>query len=282
MGRPHRRFTHRNRYRADDLEAITTHLERFQNWLKSLDIEYLFFVVPNKHTIYPEHLPDHLERVHPQSALDQLLLSLRRRGKVLTTDLRPLLLDGKEDNLVYFPTDMHWTHAGAHLAQAHLFGILEQPFPQRWQPRQYPLVVANNGRPMDSNKRMLGIATPPRPKLLPRFPSTSLQWANPQSPQQRHHHTWFNPRGDGEALVFRNSFFFELKPYFIQQFARMTFINSRANTDELLESLEKDGLPIWSSNNGEREPCRGFLSSIGIGWRPSPRNVEGRRGVGRH
>lgn len=72
---------------------------------------YLFFVAPDKGTIYPEHLPDSLDLRTP-TALDQLSAELEATS-IATVDLRPPLRAAKELGKVYWRSGSHWTDLGA-------------------------------------------------------------------------------------------------------------------------------------------------------------------------
>jgi hypothetical protein len=112
-------------------------LERRQAWLQQRGCRYLFFVAPNEHTIYPEHLPATLTRVRDTSRLDQLLAYLRAHTTVTVVDLRPALLAAKAQERVYQKTDTHWNERGAFIAYQELFKPIHVWFPRvRALPRQ--------------------------------------------------------------------------------------------------------------------------------------------------
>jgi hypothetical protein len=64
-------------------------LRRRSDQLERRGIRCLFVVAPDKHSIYPEYLPETVS-VHSPTELDQLLPSLDEAG-VLHVDLRPAL-----------------------------------------------------------------------------------------------------------------------------------------------------------------------------------------------
>jgi hypothetical protein len=94
----------------DAREALSLRVRR----LAELKAPYLFFVVPDKHTLYPEKMPSFMVRRDPPSQLDQIVKMAKFAGLPLL-DLRPALLHGKPDGLVYFKDDTHWTDWGAYL-----------------------------------------------------------------------------------------------------------------------------------------------------------------------
>ncbi len=91
---------------------------------RQLGAAYLFVVAPDKHTIYPEHMPRFLARRERLSQFDQLLAVTNPAG-LPVVDLRPALLRGKANGLVYYKDDTHWTDWGAYLGYRTL--IAAQP-----------------------------------------------------------------------------------------------------------------------------------------------------------
>ena len=71
-------------------------LERRRDWLARRGIAYLFVVTPDKHTIYPEELPDWVVKVHPQTKLDQFIAYMHEHSAVPILDLREVVRNAKE------------------------------------------------------------------------------------------------------------------------------------------------------------------------------------------
>jgi alginate O-acetyltransferase complex protein AlgJ len=89
-------------------------LESRHNWLADRGIHYIFVVCPDKHTIYPEYMPDRINRVQAETRLDQLVRYINQSGsEVEILDLRPALLETKQQHLCYQPQESHWNGLGA-------------------------------------------------------------------------------------------------------------------------------------------------------------------------
>ncbi len=104
-------------------------LESRRDWLAGQGIHYLFVVCPDKHTIYPEHMPDKINRVHSQTRLDQLLRHLREHSDVDILDLRPALLEFKKMHLCYQPQESHWNGVGAFVGYQQIARRLQAWYP---------------------------------------------------------------------------------------------------------------------------------------------------------
>ncbi|MBN2345431.1 MAG: hypothetical protein JXO51_03500 [Candidatus Aminicenantes bacterium] len=100
-----------------------------RDWLAGRNIRYIFLVVPNKSTIYPEYMPGRFRRLHPRSRLDQLLAELEREKDFPVLDVRPELQRAKERYTVYNRTDSHWNELGAYFAYERILGRLAADFP---------------------------------------------------------------------------------------------------------------------------------------------------------
>ncbi len=88
--------------------------ERYR-FLKKRGIHLLLVIVPNKSTIYTEHLPERIKRVTAGTRADQITKYFRNHSDIPVLNLRELLLSKKKERRVYHRTDSHWTFFGAWL-----------------------------------------------------------------------------------------------------------------------------------------------------------------------
>ena len=80
--------------------------------LESKGIIYQVFVVPNKHTVYPEFLPDYFPDRIGKSNLDYVLSSLKKHSSNVI-DARQEFIESKNSSMRYYRTDSHWNRLGA-------------------------------------------------------------------------------------------------------------------------------------------------------------------------
>lgn len=99
-----------------ELTQWQKYLEQKQKWLNEQGIHYFFVVAPNKHSIYPEFLPDYVSRVREESHLDQLIKHLGKYTDIEVIDLREDILSAKKKWVVYRRTGTHWNELGAFIA----------------------------------------------------------------------------------------------------------------------------------------------------------------------
>ncbi|MGA9535349.1 MAG: hypothetical protein WBR24_05530, partial [Desulfobacterales bacterium] len=116
-------------FTQDELETWWSNLEHKRNWLAKHGIRYLFVVAPNKQTIYPEYLPDYLQKDRGQSRLQQLLAYLKMHSDISILDLSAALNEEKKRHRVYYLTDTHWNDRGAYAAYLAIMDRVGQWFP---------------------------------------------------------------------------------------------------------------------------------------------------------
>lgn len=88
-------------------------LQHTRDWLAARGIAYVFVLVPDKHTVYPEHLPPSIHRRPGPSRADELAGYLRAHSTVPVVDLRRPLVAAKTGERLYHRTDSHWNDRGA-------------------------------------------------------------------------------------------------------------------------------------------------------------------------
>jgi len=105
-------------------------LQNRKDWFERQGIRYLFFIAPDKQSIYPEYLPEpYRKRASAHKRMDQLMDYLKRYTDVPIVDLRPILIDAKRRQPVYYRTDTHWNWYGGWTAYQALMDVIEPWFP---------------------------------------------------------------------------------------------------------------------------------------------------------
>lgn len=99
---------------AQLLDVLVATLDSQQRWLAARGIPYLLVLVPAKHSVYSEQLPDWAAPVRARSRTDELAAALAERTQVELLDLRETLLEAKRDERIYHRTDTHWNSIGAY------------------------------------------------------------------------------------------------------------------------------------------------------------------------
>lgn len=84
-------------------------------FLKKKGIDFWFIIVPNKHSVYKQYLPDWCTTTGP-SFTDTLIQKLRLQENIHWIDLRPLMIETAKKFPVYGKYDSHWDDMGAYIA----------------------------------------------------------------------------------------------------------------------------------------------------------------------
>lgn len=116
-------------FSQDDLIQIKNNLLDIQTAFQKQNIKFYFLVAPNKQSIYPEFLPNHMKKVHPDSRLDQIDNFLKNYPQINFINPKSDLLVAKNQNQIYLKYDTHWNQLGAFVAYQKLFKKINQDFP---------------------------------------------------------------------------------------------------------------------------------------------------------
>jgi alginate O-acetyltransferase complex protein AlgJ len=217
-----------------DLKKIRFALEKFQREVDADGGVLLFVILPDKQTIYPEHIPATIPRREGPSPLDQLITYLAENGSPFPIlDLRPALLEAKQDHPLYFATDSHWNPFGAFIAYQKIIESLQPSFPNLSPslisdykvvtgdpvPLDLPRIIGSTSR-AESPFRLVPIHPPRASMVFIEVPTRSI-------PRR----LYFSHTDDNSAptvLVFDDSFFFELRPFVSEHFSQAVYIDHLA------------------------------------------------------
>ncbi len=211
----------------EELRSWKVGLEAKHKWLKQQGTSYLFVVVPDKYSIYPEYIPKHIRQVGKQTRLDQLI-EYMKDSEVSVLDLRPVLLAAKQKGQLFYKTDTHWNDFGAAIAQHEIIRTIQKIYPNltpinyAWQ--DFGLIEYKSG----DIANMLNISYFLKemvPELRKPLPICHKQIVETH-PEDQMKATFFTDcRIDApKALIFRDSFFIALQPYISQYFAKTVYV----------------------------------------------------------
>lgn len=104
----------RQQLSAEQLDSWYRTLKQRHDALAAQGIAYRVVFAPNKHSIYPEFMPDSVKRGRT-TQLDQLLAYVKAKGDLdVLDDLRPALIAHKAEGPLYGVLDVHWNRYGAY------------------------------------------------------------------------------------------------------------------------------------------------------------------------
>jgi len=112
-----------------ELDGWSRMLVQRRDWLRKRGIPFLFTIVPNTQTVYPEHMPDSVRRSDGSTRMEQLLAHLQTTTDLDVLDLRPPLLAAKQHERVAYMTDTHWNQVGGFVAYQEIARWMKQHLP---------------------------------------------------------------------------------------------------------------------------------------------------------
>lgn len=116
-------------YTSDQLEEIKNFENDEITYLQNNGMYFLSVIAPNKHTIYPEYLPQDMSGIiqSPRLAQREVALSEITNQEI---NVVPALLFAKKQHLLYFKTDQHWNAYGSFIVYQEIMKNLQKKFPQ--------------------------------------------------------------------------------------------------------------------------------------------------------
>jgi alginate O-acetyltransferase complex protein AlgJ len=222
-----------------------------RNWLAERGIHYLFVVVPNKQTIYPEYLPDFINKAKGETRLEQLMKYLKTDGDVHILDLTPVLRKAKHTGHLYSKTDTHWNFYGAYLGYKEIMHQISQWFPKEHFKNDYSFDRPAKEGPGGDLAEMLGMQgsikeirpIPESRHLCARRMELPIHIENPHQTKQSAPFMKGCKEAHLRALIFRDSFFLAAQPFLSEDFREAIYIwrpYDQEITERLLQYFHPD------------------------------------------
>jgi len=209
-------------------------LEKRRDWLARRGIAYLFVVTADKHTVYPEELPDWVKKVRPQTKLDQFVAYMRTNSTVPVLVQRDVLVRVKQTlptYPTYYKTDVHWNAFGGFVAYQELMKTLAQQRPGL-EPLPLDTFTFTNVIPAHGElakggdmAKILGLQMT-ESNYFELTPNVELPNFTTQQPSFEHVHDprcTVNPQAKGRMVVFHDSFGLSWMPYLGYHFNQINY-----------------------------------------------------------
>ena len=218
-----------------------------QDWLASQGIPYLFVLVPDKKSIYPEYLND----PQPPQYYDsngRYAREMAARGDLSFLDLGPALRAHKGDGPLYFRNDSHWNFYGSltgYRAIAERLTQLSPLQPETFSDMPWSLSPCEGG----GLARMLGFpkALKERTYMWPVWDgwcewerTEALPYKEAPMPDYRKPKIWTCADKDLKVLLIHDSFMTALRLYLAQNFGRTVFVWDYVDQATLAALIERE------------------------------------------
>jgi alginate O-acetyltransferase complex protein AlgJ len=231
-----------------EVDGTVKELVRRSEWLASRGIAYVVAVVPDKFTIYPDHLPDWVARSPKASPYDRVRDALARDGRVAFVDLRAALLAAKARERVYYKTDSHWNFNGAIVGYDEIMRVVASKLGSKL-PQVAPVTRPAYAPGVDFYSgdllQMLGVPSEvgeddvaPLAKVLGDTTRCARRTDKDEFPGFEFYVC--DKPGLPRAVVLRDSMAIPLIPLLSENFSRVVYVSSRTLDREMIEWEKPD------------------------------------------
>jgi len=233
-----------NLYSKRQLEDFTDYMIELNTWLNNKGVEYVLVIAPTKHSIYFDQLPEYITKFNSKTATDQLVKYLRENTNIIIVDPRDKLIKTKEEHQVYYKRNTHWNSYAANVVQYMIMNEIEKMFPGMIKPELKSIkVLGTRGSDLldiiGINRHFRRyILRSKEPKSQPIFEGTCQPSKYPYNAKDTETHTFICETQNLKAVIYRNSFFTELQPYFSRKFYRSTYIWDRLTFPSLVKYVD--------------------------------------------
>ena len=232
-----------------EVDNTVAEFARRKQWLAARGIAYVVAVVPEKFTIYPEHLPSWVARSPLPTPYDRLRAAMARDGRVAFVDLRAPLLAAKARERVYYKTDSHWNYNGAIVGYDEIMRAVQKALPSMLTsvaPVKRPAYTAGVDVYRGDLLLMLGMPArvgeddvAPLGKVLADVASRCARRTDKDEFPGFEFYACDRP-GLPRAVVLRDSMAISLIPLLSENFSRVVYVSTRELDRALIEREKPD------------------------------------------
>ena len=212
------------------IARIARILEERQDWLAEQNIPLLYIFTPEKSSIYPEYIPDSINRVNKDSFMDHVIEYLRKYTHVQFLDLRGTLLKEKKRAILFQRTGTHWNSVGAYLAYREMIELLSHQYPELKPLGQSELSIRKemvNGFDLATMLGLNNVFKEERIFIMPKNPVAKSLYdisLKEYFPRRPHFATEIQDSRLPRLVMFRDSFAGDMIPFLSENFRRIAYI----------------------------------------------------------
>jgi alginate O-acetyltransferase complex protein AlgJ len=128
-GKPINDYRGNNLLSDEEIQKLKSKLHARALNLKAQGGVFYFAIVPNKHRIYAEFLPNNIIKQETKTIYDQAVEALQSDTLIHLIDLRAPLEKAKGAQLLYYKKDNHWNDLGAYIGYKTITENVHRQFP---------------------------------------------------------------------------------------------------------------------------------------------------------
>lgn len=116
-----------------EIQTIAHNIKMMQNYVEEQGAQFLFFIAPNKNSLYGQFMPE-LEILSEQNNAKKLMAAMQKEG-IHFIDFYDIFQ--KQEEILYHKLDSHWNNKGAALAHDVILQTLGIPDTFQWYVSPY-------------------------------------------------------------------------------------------------------------------------------------------------
>ncbi len=148
-GKPLNDYRGTNLLSAEEIDRLKDILHKRALRLKEQGGTFYLALVPNKHRVYSEFLPNNILKTSKLTVFDQTVEALKSDSLIHLIDLRAPLEEAKATEQLYYKKDNHWNDMGAYVGYSTIIKNIRKQFPS-------VAMVSKNAYHLDSSRVLIG------------------------------------------------------------------------------------------------------------------------------
>ncbi len=239
-----------------ELDAWLDEIRHRKEWLARQGVRYLHIIAPNKQSLYSQYLMENGKELKGVTRFEQLEKRLSPAFPDYMVNLHTALEARQNEGLLYFKNDTHWNIRGAYFAYLEILKTLRQWFPDEIFRDDFALgkdmaIVGGNLGHGGDLATMIGAKgrIEKIPVLKPFKKYTSIASIEKYhlsgvkySPAMPSYATLCKNK-KLRAVVFRDSFFVHMQPFFSENFGEVIYLWKRydqKNIEKIMQFWKPD------------------------------------------
>lgn len=235
------------------LHKFMHRLQQKHDWLNQHGIRYLYAIAPNKQTIYPEYLMKNALRLKGMTRFEQLLAYTDNSFPEYVINLNSSLTKKASQNqLLYYKNDSHWNKYAAYIVFREIMDTISNWFPGEDFQLDFEFIGDETGIGGNTGEGGDLVRILRQPHLEETYPQIKYfnscdnnrpsplpyQLSNITYKRGRHSFVRRCSSQKLRAVIFRDSFFVPLEPFFSENFAETIYLWKSFDENNITELLE--------------------------------------------
>jgi hypothetical protein len=202
-------------------------------------------IAPDKHTIYPQYMPEEIPVIGQISRMDMLLKFMRENKiNVEVVDLRPALIKAGASEQLYYKDDTHWNCLGAYYAYQEVVSKISTTHPDVVPHPLTDFNIQKTGATVRDIPIMMGFQSKENGWVLtPKFKQSEIEVTQKLTANKAEIQITKNPNPDlPTAIIAHDSFYAAcFDTLFERHFSRtVSFQIQTINKNEYLRLIEQE------------------------------------------